>query len=97
MRSYKLIETLYQTIPQYISESDLKGAKYFDENLDEMVDSRVEYLIDYGGKFNYLWDVLKDNDDKYFKIQYGMRGIQDMVHLKPFLKTDENFAIKWRD
>lgn len=81
----------------YISESDLKGAKYFDENLDEMVDSRVEYLIDYGGKFNYLWDVLKDNDDKYFKIQYGMRGIQDMVHLKPFLKTDENFAIKWRD
>ena len=55
---------------------------------------RVEYLKTYtGGERNFFPNALKDCEDKYYKTQYGMRGIQDEIILKPS-DTDLNFLRK---
>lgn len=60
------------------------GSKYFDENIEDEVELRLKKIAAYkkkDKKMYYFPSALKDNSNKYFKNQFGMRGIQDEVIL----------------
>lgn len=69
----------------YISNSNMLGADFFGNNVETEVMERIEYLSDYGGSNTYYFpNALKERlDNKYYKIQFGMRGIQDEIHVFP--------------
>lgn len=72
----------------YISNSDMLGADYFDETIEGEAIERIEYLANYSGSFmNYFPNALKDcSHNKYYKTQFGMRGIQDSIAFCPVNK-----------
>lgn len=65
-----------------------------DETKDEIeteVRERIYYLINYTGtQTNFFPNALKDCENKYYRTQFGMRGIQDEIQLTPY-KRDFNF------
>lgn len=67
----------------YVADSDMLGSDYFNEMIENEVDRRIKYLESYGGSEDFLPHALKDSDNKYFKTQFGMRGIQDEIILSP--------------
>jgi hypothetical protein len=87
----KLIEFIKKA---YIADSTMIGADYFNAEIPKETEKRLEYLKTYtGGERNFFPNALKDCEDKYYKTQYGMRGIQDEIILKPS-DTDLNFLRK---
>lgn len=77
----KLVEFIKKA---YITDSMMKGAEYFDRTIPEEVKERLNYLRGYtGGEKHFFPNALKDCENKYYKTQYGMRGIQDEIVLKP--------------
>ena len=72
----------------YISNSDMLGADYFDETIENETIERIEYLADYSGSSTFYFPAaLKDcSPNKYYKTQFGMRGIQDSLILYPVNK-----------
>ena len=58
------------------------GAEYFRANIENEVNMRIDFLNKYTGSYTFLSDVLADCNNKYFKTQTGMRGIQDNVNVK---------------
>jgi len=87
----KLIEFIKKA---YITDSAMIGADYFNAEIPKETEKRLEYLKTYtGGERNFFPNALKDCEDKYYKTQYGMRGIQDEIVLKPS-DTDLNFLRK---
>ena len=75
----------------YISNSDMLGADYFDETIEKETIERIEYLADYSGSStSYFPAALKDcSPNKYYKTQFGMRGIQDSLIFYPVNKDLE--------
>ena len=75
----------------YISNSDMLGADFFDDTIAKETIERIDYLADYSGSYtNYFPAALKDRShNKYYKTQFGMRGIQDSLILKPVKKDLE--------
>jgi hypothetical protein len=68
----------------YISNSKMIGADYFEREIPKETEKRLNKLATYrGGERNFFPNALKDCENKYFKTQYGMRGIQDTIVLKP--------------
>lgn len=68
----------------YISNSDMLGSEYFENQIEKEVSERIGFLEKYGGNETYFFpNALKDNDNKYYKTQYGMRGIQDEIVISP--------------
>lgn len=65
-----------------------------DETKDEIekeIRERIYYLINYTGtQTNFFPNALKDCENKYYRTQFGMRGIQDEIQLTPY-KRDFNF------
>lgn len=65
-----------------------------DETKDEIekeIQERINYLINYTGtQTNFFPNALKDCENKYYRTQFGMRGIQDEIQLTPY-KRDFNF------
>lgn len=69
----------------YITDSTMAGADYFDREIPKEIERRLSYLRTYtGGERNFFPNALKDCGEKYYKTQYGMRGIQDELVLKPY-------------
>jgi uncharacterized protein YbaR (Trm112 family) len=80
----------------YISNSDMLGSEYFEKQIKKEVIERIEVLQKYGGNETYFFpNALKDNDNKYYKTQYGMRGIQDEIVISPNF-NDFNFIARKR-
>ena len=75
----------------YISDSDMLGANFFEENVEKEVIERIDYIADYtGSETSYFPNALKDqSDNKYYKTQFGMRGIQDELVVSPVNKDLE--------
>jgi len=77
----QLIEFIQEA---YVTDSPMTGSSYFKDMIPTEVESRLNYLARYSGsEVNFFPNALRDCEDKYFKTQYGMRGIQDEVLLKP--------------
>jgi len=77
----KLIEFIQEA---YVTDSKMTGSSYFKNKIPEEVEKRLNYLARYSGsEVHFFPNALRDCDDKYFRTQYGMRGIQDEVILKP--------------
>ncbi|MBU1623108.1 MAG: hypothetical protein KJ597_06045, partial [Nanoarchaeota archaeon] len=77
-----LIKSFLQTT--YKTNSNVPGAKYFEEQIGIEVDSRNKALMSYSGKGKEVYffpACLSNNEDPYFKMQTGMRGIQDNIEL----------------
>lgn len=80
----------------YISNSDMFRSEYFKKEIKKEVLERIKVLEKYGGNETYFFpNALKDNDNKYYKTQYGMRGIQDEIVIAPNLH-DFNFLARKR-
>jgi len=76
----KLIDFIQEA---YVTDSKMIGASYFKEKIPDEVEKRLNYLAKYSGsQVNFFPNALRDCDNKYFRTQYGMRGIQDEVLLK---------------
>ena len=74
----------------YISNSKMLGADYFHETIEKETIERIEYLADYSGSSTFYFpSALKDCSSKYYKTQFGMRGIQDSLVLYPVNKDLE--------
>ncbi len=75
----------------YISDSKMLGADFFEDNVEKETIERIEYIADYtGSEVNYFPNALKDrSNNKYYKTQFGMRGIQDGLLLSPVNKDLE--------
>lgn len=75
----------------YISNSDMLGADFFDETIEEETLDRIQYLADYSGSETFYFpNALKDRShNKYYKTQFGMRGIQDSLIVYPVNKDLE--------
>jgi hypothetical protein len=77
----KLIEFIMKA---YITDSPMPGADYFIKEIPKEIEERLAYLRTYtGGEIHFFPNALKDCNQKYYRTQYGMRGIQDEVSLKP--------------
>ena len=65
--------------------------------IEREVNDRIDCLLnssDYGKKF--IVNVLKDgSNDKYYKTQFGMRGIQDIITLEAH-KKNKAFLKKYK-
>ena len=72
----------------YISNSDMLGADFFDETIEKETLERIQCLADYSGSNSFYFpNALKDrSNNKYYKTQFGMRGIQDSIVLHPVNK-----------
>ena len=72
------------------------GSDFFQNEIENEVKDRIERLEKYGGnESNFFPNALKDNDNKYYKTQYGMRGIQDEIVISPNFH-DFNFIARKR-
>ena len=61
------------------------------EEIETEIRERIYYLINYTGtQTNFFPNALKDCENKYYRTQFGMRGIQDEIQLTPY-KRDFNF------
>ncbi|MCJ7572397.1 MAG: hypothetical protein MUO82_11090 [Candidatus Thermoplasmatota archaeon] len=77
----KLIDFIQKA---YVSNSPMIGAQYFKLEIPNEAEERLNELKrDSGGEKNFFPNALKDNANKYYRTQYGMRGIQDEILLKP--------------
>ena len=77
----KLIEFIQEA---YVTDSPMTGASYFKDTIPSEVEKRLNYLANYSGSdVHFFPNALRDCEYKYFRTQYGMRGIQDEVLLKP--------------
>ena len=67
------------------------GADFFDETIEKETIERIEVLSDYSGSETFYFpNALKDrSNNKYYKTQFGMRGIQDSLVLFPVNKDLE--------
>lgn len=84
----KLIEFIQKA---YKTESKKVGADYFKKMIITETEERLNYLSTYRGKdMHFFPNALKNNDRKYYKTQYGMRGIQDEVSIQASY-NDSNF------
>ena len=75
------------------------GSDYFRKEIERGVEKRHAYLMNYSGKGNEVFffpNCLKDSDERYFKMQYGMRGIQDTVLLGA-LDGENSFVLSLRE
>ncbi|MCJ7445993.1 MAG: DnaJ domain-containing protein [Methanotrichaceae archaeon] len=78
----------------YLTNSAGPYADYFNREIQIETEKRLEYLRSYGGgSISFFPNALRDCEDKYFKTQFGMRGIQDEIILKP-LDDDLNIYKK---
>lgn len=81
----------------YISKADALGAEYFDDMIEKETNDRITYLEKYSGNEKFFFpNALRDNDNKYYKTQFGMRGIQDEVVLSPNF-YDISFISRFRE
>lgn len=79
----------------YITDSSMKGSSDFKKIIPNEVEDRLTYLHNYnGGETNFFPNALKDCGNKYYKTQYGMRGIQDEAKFK-FRDPDKDKLEKW--
>lgn len=66
----------------YVSDSDMLGADFFDEAIEKETEDRINCLAEYEGSEIFFPNALKDrSNNKYYKTQFGMRGIQDSIVL----------------
>lgn len=79
----------------YISNSNMIGADYFDKMIEEEFDERANWLISHKTDAKLFTHALIEYNDKYFKTQYGMRGIQDEISLAP-INSDVKFRASLR-
>lgn len=80
----KLIEFIKNAYVLNNLDPSAIGSKYFDENIEDEVEVRLKKIASYKKKdknMHFFPNALKDNSNKYFKTQFGMRGIQDQVIL----------------
>ncbi len=68
----------------YVTNINEVGSEYFLNNIGEQIEKRLERLLNYsGGNRNFFPNALQDfsgeDDFKYFRNQFGMRGIQDNI------------------
>ena len=66
----------------YVVDSEEIGSDYFEENIENEVNIRIDHLHNYKGAETFLPYALADSPNVYFKTQTGMRGIQDSVNVK---------------
>lgn len=80
----KLIEFIMKA---YRTDSGMEGSEYFKKRIPIETEERLNYLATYTGtEKNFYPNALKNTAKKYYKTQYGMRGIQDEVVLIPVVK-----------
>lgn len=78
-----ITDTYYVDMPRV-------GALWIKERIGEEVEDRLNYLARYSGSAEKFFfpNALRKCEDKYFKTQYGMRGIQEEITLK----LNENYT-----
>ena len=79
----------------YKSTSGMLGAEFFDEKIPIEFNERADYLIDEPSSEFTFTETLKHNGDKYYKTQYGMRGIQEEISLTS-ADSDTSFRLSLR-
>ena len=65
-----------------VDDSKMVGVDYFAERIPDEVEKRLNYLAKYEKGKKFFPDALEENKDKYYRTQFGMRGIKDQVILK---------------
>lgn len=67
-------------------------SEFLKEEIPKQAEQRLKRLREYSGNnTSYFPNALEDNEDPYYKMQYGMRGIQDTLRIrdykeKPFIE-----------
>jgi hypothetical protein len=73
-----------------------KNSHYFDENIANEVEKRLNKLSNYkGNNENFFPNALTEGDYPYFKNQMGMRGIQNEIVLQPIYQ-EESFIYNFK-
>ena len=70
----------------YLTHHNVSGSKYFHKNIRKETIDRILALANYGISKNnskFIVSALRDNDNKKYNTQMGMRGIQDTIILIP--------------
>lgn len=78
----------------YVTYSTMKGSEFFDDEIEEEIEKRIEQLKKYPD-VKFFPNALAISPNKYFRIQRGMRGIQDNITLVPS-KADDHFRAIYR-
>ena len=68
----------------YYTNLNRVGASWVRDQIGDEVEERLNYLKTYSGSIhkNFFPNALRDSMEKYYKTQYGMRGIQEQITLK---------------
>lgn len=74
----------------YYTKKNRVGVSWFRDQIGNEVEERLNYLKTYSSSIgkNFFPNALKNTGEKYYKTQYGMRGIQEQITLK----LNENFT-----
>ena len=72
----------------YLCDQGFNEAENVKDMIDEEVDLRIDCLLNsYNVDSTFIVNELKNTNEKYFKTQFGMRGIQDMITLDAHSKN----------
>jgi hypothetical protein len=78
----------------YVTHINEVGSEYFLNNVGTEIEKRLGMLLNYSGGSRYFFpNALQDCSERYFRNQFGMRGIQDTISLsanadeEPFLRN----------
>lgn len=82
----------------YVANINEVGSEYFLNNIGEQIEKRLGMLLNYSGGNRYffpnaLQDFSGEDDFKYFRNQFGMRGIQDTIILSA--KPEEETFLRY--
>lgn len=74
----------------YYTQKSNVGVNWVRSQIAEEVEERLNYLKKYSGSVHkyFFPNALRDSMNKYYKTQYGMRGIQEQITLK----LNENYT-----
>lgn len=82
-----LLDFINKSYVTFIDDCDDETKNEIETEIRE----RIYYLINYTGtETTFFPNSLKDCENKYYRTQFGMRGIQDEIQLTPY-KNDFNF------
>ena len=95
VREVLIEENNRKLLMNFINKSYATFIPDCDDDIKELIENdigeRINYLINYTGtQTSFFPNALKDCENKYYRTQFGMRGIQDEIQLTPY-KRDFNF------
>ena len=83
----------------YLTNTNSEIVSYFDEAIPSETKDRLKTILSYGTSdtnSDFIRKAIEDNDNKYYNVQMGMRGIQDEIRIVASAANESSFRAQWK-